>query len=70
MTDDAAKEELERRIRDRAYRLWLEEGQPEGKYLDHWLKAKVQVEEEEAIKLGTEELRVDPSRWRPECGGS
>ena len=26
----------EERIRDRAYRLWLEEGQPDGKARAHW----------------------------------
>jgi hypothetical protein len=59
MTKNAAQEELERRIRDRAYRIWLDEGQPDGKYLDHWLRAKREVEEEEAIIKGTEELRPD-----------
>lgn len=61
MTNNAAQEELERRIRDRAYRIWLDEGQPEGKYLDHWLRAKREVEEEDAIIKGTEELKQDRS---------
>jgi hypothetical protein len=30
----------EERIRDRAYRLWLEEGQPEGRASEHWEKAR------------------------------
>jgi hypothetical protein len=30
----------EERIRERAYRLWLEEGQPEGKASEHWEKAR------------------------------
>jgi hypothetical protein len=30
----------EERIRERAYRLWLEEGQPEGKDAEHWEKAR------------------------------
>jgi len=59
MTDDAAREELRRRIRERAYRLWLDEGQPEGKSLDHWLRAKREVEEEAGIIDGTEDLRMD-----------
>lgn len=57
MTTDAALDELERRIRDRAYRIWVDEGQPEGKYLDHWLRAKREIEEEDAIIDGTEELK-------------
>jgi hypothetical protein len=56
MTDLAAREELDRRIGDRAYRIWLDEGRPEGKHLEHWLRAKREVEEEEAVIKGTEEL--------------
>src|SRR3569833_2335312 len=29
----------ERSVRDRAYFLWLEEGQPEGRALNHWQRA-------------------------------
>ena len=28
--------DIEQRIRDRAYRLWLEEGCPDGREKDHW----------------------------------
>lgn len=28
--------DIEQRIRERAYRIWLEEGCPEGRELDHW----------------------------------
>ena len=28
------------RIRERAYRLWIEEGQPHGKDAEHWEKAR------------------------------
>jgi hypothetical protein len=59
MTDDAVHDELERRIRDRAYRIWIDEGQPDGRYLDHWLRAKREVEEEDTIIKGTEELKQD-----------
>jgi len=61
MTNNSAQEELERRIRDRAYRIWVDEGQPEGKYLDHWDRAKGEIEEEAAITKGTEELKQDRS---------
>lgn len=30
----------EERIRERAYLLWLEEGQPEGKHAEHWERAR------------------------------
>ena len=59
MTNDAALDELERRVRDRAYRIWVDEGQPEGKYLDHWLRAKREIEEENAVIDGTEELKQE-----------
>ena len=59
MTDDSAGKPQEERIRDRAYRIWLDEGQPEGKYLEHWLRAKREVEEEDGVVQGTEELTVE-----------
>lgn len=59
MSNNARKVELERRIRDRAYRIWVDEGQPSGKDLEHWLRAKREVEEENAVIKGTEELKLD-----------
>lgn len=32
--------DVEQRIRDRAYAIWLDEGCPEGRDADHWLKAE------------------------------
>lgn len=32
--------DVERRIRDRAYAIWLEEGRPHGRESDHWLQAE------------------------------
>ena len=34
-------------IRDRAYRIWEDEGRPDGKAEDHWNKAREQVEAEQ-----------------------
>jgi hypothetical protein len=59
MTNNNAQEELETRIRDRAYRIWVEEGQPNGRYLEHWLRAKREIEEEDAIIKGTEDLKQE-----------
>ena len=42
-----------------SYRIWVDEGQPEGQYLDHWLRAKAAVKEEDALINGTEELKQD-----------
>lgn len=36
----------EERIRERAYRLWIEEGQPEGSQERHWEQARRMVDEE------------------------
>jgi len=32
--------DVEQRIRDRAYAIWLEQGCPEGRDGDHWLQAE------------------------------
>jgi hypothetical protein len=34
------EKELDDRVRKRAYEIWLEEGQPQGRELDHWFRAK------------------------------
>jgi Protein of unknown function (DUF2934) len=39
--------EREQRIRERAYRIWLDEGQPEGCDKEHWQEAEKQIIEEE-----------------------
>jgi len=54
MNDSAAKNDLERRIRERAYRIWVDEGKPTGKSEDHLQQAKLEIEEEGAIKEGRE----------------
>ncbi len=38
--------ERERTIRERAYILWEEEGRPNGKHLEHWLRAETEIDEE------------------------
>lgn len=48
----------EDRIRERAYRLWLEEGQPQGRSTEHWEKARALLAVEtdpEAGKAGVGE---------------
>jgi pyrroloquinoline quinone (PQQ) biosynthesis protein C len=32
-------DDLQQRQRERAYRIWEEEGRPEGRHLDHWRRA-------------------------------
>lgn len=31
-------------IRERAYLIWVDEGRPHGRELDHWLRAKWELE--------------------------
>ena len=32
--------------RERAYLIWVDEGRPDGRELDHWLRAKWELERE------------------------
>ncbi len=34
---------LERRIRERAFQIWIEEGQPIGRDREHWLMAEAEL---------------------------
>ncbi|QIG50804.1 DUF2934 domain-containing protein [Nordella sp. HKS 07] len=56
----------EERIRERAYRLWLEEGQPQGKDFEHWEKARellaLEADPEEG-KDGVAEGHSKPGPW-------
>jgi hypothetical protein len=42
----AGKEVDEDRVRERAYLIWVDEGGPQGRELDHWLQAKWEIEGE------------------------
>lgn len=35
--------DVEQRIRDRAYAIWLEQGCPDGRDGDHWLQAEREI---------------------------
>jgi hypothetical protein len=37
------KTELERRISERAFQIWIDEGQPNGRSKEHWEQAKAEV---------------------------
>lgn len=52
MSDDR-----EARIRDRAYQIWMDEGRPEGRDHDHWLRAKNEVEGE--VQKGQDMLQAE-----------
>jgi hypothetical protein len=38
----------EQTIQERAYAIWIEEGQPEGRDLEHWLRARGELERDAA----------------------
>jgi len=58
------KEPGENAIRERAHEIWIEEGKPDGKAAEHWLRAKRELEyapgrEAELDRL---EYEFDPAR--------
>jgi Protein of unknown function (DUF2934) len=42
------EEQLERRIRERAHRIWEEEGRPQGREAAHWELARLAIAQEDA----------------------
>ncbi len=48
-----------RRIRQRAHEIWIEEGKPEGRALDHWLRARWELENAPDPKAEVERLERD-----------
>jgi hypothetical protein len=36
-------DDREQRVRERAFQIWIEEGQPEGKDREHWERAEKEV---------------------------
>jgi hypothetical protein len=51
-------EEKEKRVRERAYQIWLDEGQPQGRDKEHWRQAEAQVSAEE----GEHSAQAEPSQ--------
>jgi hypothetical protein len=43
MATDVSNTDVHERIRSRAYLLWVEEGRPEGRAHEHWLRAEAEV---------------------------
>ena len=44
----SSDQELHRRIRDRAYRIWQDEGKPEGRAAEHWRLAQSAIATEDS----------------------
>jgi hypothetical protein len=41
-------EDIENRIRLRAYAIWVREGQPDDRHIEHWLQAEREIAQESA----------------------
>ena len=52
-------EDMERRIRERAYAIWDEEGRPEGRALGHWLRARGNWSSREDREAEVKRLEAD-----------
>jgi hypothetical protein len=49
----------EERVRERAYRIWEEQGRPEGRQEEHWRQAEIEIEDARTRTLsprGTPEI--------------
>lgn len=44
-------DERDAQIRDRAYRIWQSEGEPEGRDQDHWSQAERELDDEDAAPV-------------------
>ena len=55
--------DVEQRIRERAYQIWLEEGCPEGRELDHWNMATelVAIEDDQQSTLKPIDQNLGPA---------
>jgi len=58
---------LQTAIRERAQELWEAEGRPEGRALDHWLKAEREIRADAETAIGG--LRVPMRRPEFEAAG-
>jgi hypothetical protein len=48
--------DIPRRIRERSYQIWEQEGRPEGRHLDHWLQAEHELAAENALDFEFKQL--------------
>ncbi len=55
----ARPEPDEHRIRQRAYQIWVEEGKPDGRALDHWMRARWELGREPSPQAELERLEHD-----------
>jgi hypothetical protein len=50
------------RVRDRAYRIWLSQGRPDGHDAAHWHQAQREIEAEDAGSAGGKPAPARPAR--------
>ena len=48
--DEARHVPTEAEVRDRAHAIWLAEGMPEGREVDHWMRARRELEQEAGLE--------------------
>jgi hypothetical protein len=60
-------DDVERRIRERAYRLWIEDGQPDGRAEDHWRRAAEQIAAEGQQPATSKAAPRAPRARRPDA---
>ena len=59
--------DLEDLVRLRAYAIWVEEGQPEGREREHWMRARREMQQKSAAR--DVELDEHPRPQDEESGG-
>ena len=52
-SSDDKERMLDQRIRERAYKIWEDEGRPEGRQEAHWELAKLAIAEQDALPTMT-----------------
>jgi hypothetical protein len=51
----------EERIRELAYKLWVDEGCPEGRATDHWQRATEIIDSEKLDETAAEAIGIQPT---------
>jgi len=58
-------DEREEKIRERAFRIWEEEGRPHGRHAEHWRRAESEVAEERVRTHATHGRPMAPDAAAP-----
>ncbi len=48
--DDIKRVPTEDEVRERAHEIWVAEGTPEGREVDHWMRARRELEREAGLE--------------------